>query len=149
VGCPAQGIKPLGSFEEWSTLIRQALIWAGEADPCAGRQDIEAESDPQYEALNSLLTAWYGRYGNEPKTVKQVKEDLDAHTVREDGRWFVSPEWRDLHSALSTLDRHGEINVQAIGKALRSWKGRMIGGKRLMSIGQDRTTAKIWRVESA
>jgi hypothetical protein len=148
-GCPTQGIKPLGSFEEWSTLIRQALIWAGEADPCAGRQDIEAESDPQYEALNTLLTAWFARYGSAPKTVKQVKEDLDMHTVREDGRWLVSPEWRDLHGAIAALDRHGEINAQAIGKALRTWKGRIIGGKRLMTMGQDtKSKTMVWHVEA-
>src|SRR5215813_1272359 len=31
--CPAQDIAPLGSFEAWSNLVRQALIWADEADP--------------------------------------------------------------------------------------------------------------------
>lgn len=148
-GCPTQGIKPLGSFEEWSLLIRQALIWAGEVDPCAGRQEIEAESDTDYEALNSLLTAWYDHYRSEPKTVKQVKDDLDAHTTydRDAGRDVVHPEWRDLHSALATLDRHGEVNARVIGNAMSGWKGRMIDEKRFVIIGVDRSRAKLWRVE--
>jgi hypothetical protein len=57
-GCPAQGVTPLGSFEQWSDLIRQSLIWAGEADPCEGRKGIEAESDPEYEKLATLLQTW-------------------------------------------------------------------------------------------
>ena len=44
----------MGSFEEWSDLVRQALIWAGEDDPNEGRKNIEAESDPQYEHLATL-----------------------------------------------------------------------------------------------
>src|SRR5262245_12391616 len=28
-GCPSQGVTPFGSFEAWSDLIRQALVWAG------------------------------------------------------------------------------------------------------------------------
>ena len=32
-GCPAQGLTPFGSFEAWSDLIRQALVWAGGRTP--------------------------------------------------------------------------------------------------------------------
>ena len=35
-GCPFQGVKPLGSFEEWSRLVRQALIWAGKQTHAQG-----------------------------------------------------------------------------------------------------------------
>ena len=31
-GCQA-GVTPMGSFEQWSDLVRQALIWAGEPRP--------------------------------------------------------------------------------------------------------------------
>ena len=41
--CPPAGHYPLsGSFEPWSNLVRQALIWCGEADPCEGRKTLEA-----------------------------------------------------------------------------------------------------------
>lgn len=32
-GKPDQGAIPLGSFEEWSRLVRDALLWLGRADP--------------------------------------------------------------------------------------------------------------------
>jgi hypothetical protein len=148
-GCPSQHIKPLGGFEAWSTLIRQALIWAGEADPCIGRQDIEAESDPQYEALNTLLTAWYGRYGTTSKTVKEVKEDILAHTVQdaETRRLIIQPDWRDLHSALVNLDQRSEFNERSIGNALRVWKGRMIGNKRFAMLLDRHAKVNLWRIE--
>ena len=57
-GCPAQGITAMGSFEQWSDLIRQAVVWAGEADPGEGWKDLDAESNPEYEQLAQLLDAW-------------------------------------------------------------------------------------------
>jgi hypothetical protein len=54
-GCPSQGLTPFGSFEAWSDLIRQCLVWAGEADPNEGRKDIEATSNPEFETLAVLL----------------------------------------------------------------------------------------------
>ena len=146
-GCPAQDVTPLGSFEEWSRLIRQTLIWAGEDDPCAGRVDIEAESDPQYEALEGLLSAWSARYGTTAISVKEVREDIEAHTAPDGHRTIIHPDWRDLHTALVALDRRGAFNPDAIGKALKRWKGRMLNGQRFVSTEQNRDKHRLWRVE--
>src|SRR5262249_20367764 len=75
-GCPPQGLTAMGSFEEWSTLIRQALVWAGEADPNEGRKGLEAESDPEYERLAQLLAAWERCYPSGAKTLKEVSADI-------------------------------------------------------------------------
>jgi putative DNA primase/helicase len=150
-GCPRQGVKPLGSFEAWSHLVRQGLIWAGEADPCEGRREIEAESDPQYEALSTLLSAWHARYGSESRTVKAIKADLENHMVQEQGsgRWIVHPDWRDLYEALASLSKGGkDIDARAVGYALRGWQGRLVDGRRLITPGlepHDKTT--LWCVE--
>ena len=40
-GKPAQPITPYGSFEEWSGLVRSALVWLGETDPCLSRAALE------------------------------------------------------------------------------------------------------------
>jgi len=145
-GCPPQGIKPLGSFEAWSVLIRQALIWAGEADPCAGRQDIEADSDPEFEAFNRVVATWYSCYGPQAKTVKQVVDDIDRHTKSA----LVSSDWHDLQDAVGTLDPNYPsrgLNTKLIGLALRAWRGRMVGGKRLVKVRTDRNGVVEWRVE--
>ena len=38
-------LKPFGSFEAWSNLVRGALVWLGEPDPCITRKHIAAD-DP-------------------------------------------------------------------------------------------------------
>jgi putative DNA primase/helicase len=146
VGCPSQGIKPFGSFEEWSAIVRQALVWAGEVDPCDGRKDLEAESDPDYEALSTLLTTWYACYGTRSRTLKQVVADIRRHTQAS----LMSSEWDELQDALGNLDANytGQgLNTRVIGEALRSWKGRLIDGKRFIKASTDRKGLVEWRIE--
>jgi hypothetical protein len=153
------GIKPFGSYEEWSDLIRQSLIWAGQPDPCAGRGDIEAESDPKYEMQRVVLSAWHDCYKELAKTLQEVKDDIDNHTTREmeegddgklrpTGKWLVDPAYRDLQSALLTLDKHGKsIDLRAIGYAFRGWRGRVLADLRLEKAGEDRLGIIQWRVK--
>jgi hypothetical protein len=145
-GCPSQGVSALGSFEEWSTLVRQALIWAGESDPCLGRQDIEVESDAHYEALSTILAAWYACYDTQAKTLRQVAQDIQRHSQ---AAWLANP-WEELRDALGSLDPHDPgkgLNTRVIGEALRGWKGRLIGDKRFVRAGMDRNKSVQWRVE--
>lgn len=48
--------KAFGRFEDWSNLVRGALIWLGEADPCKTRESIIA-TDSDRDALGRLLDA--------------------------------------------------------------------------------------------
>ncbi|MBI5725044.1 MAG: hypothetical protein HZA50_13870 [Planctomycetes bacterium] len=57
-GRPAQGLKPFGSFEGWSDLVRQAVVWVGLPDPCLTRIRLAETSDTSTDALGQLLTAW-------------------------------------------------------------------------------------------
>jgi putative DNA primase/helicase len=152
-GKPDQKLTAMGSFEEWSDLIRSTIVWTGEPDPCEGRKDIEADSDPAYEALHNFLTAWYARYGANARTVNELKHDLDAHTTYDSDakRVVVHYEWKDLHDAVNSMDKYArEVNVEIIGKALRSWKGRMVNGLRLVTAGEDsHNKRKRWKVVSA
>lgn len=148
-------IKPFGSYEEWSDLIRQSVIWAGEPDPCAGRGDIEAESDPKYEMQKVVLTAWYDRYGDAIRTLKEVKDEIDNHTTRElddrgkpTGRWIVDPAWRDIQSALLSLTKRGDdLDLRAIRYAFRGWAGRVLASLQLQKTGEDRLGVIQWRVK--
>ena len=148
---PKQSVKPFGSFEAWSNLIRQSLVWTDGQDPCEGRTNIEAESDPDYEQHHAMLCAWHDRYGTEPKTVKAIKADIENHMVKdaETDRWIIAPAWRDLHESLIALDKRGrEIDVRAIGYALRSWQGRVVAGKQLIKLENDRLGIAGWCVRS-
>src|SRR5262249_37745142 len=39
-GRPDMGLRPWGSFDGWSRLIRDALVWAGEPDPGQTRTEL-------------------------------------------------------------------------------------------------------------
>ncbi|MDZ4683817.1 MAG: DUF3854 domain-containing protein, partial [Planctomycetaceae bacterium] len=57
-GRPSQRLPEWGSFEGWSNLIRNALVWAGQPDPAAVRQELVDRSDVQAAALRSLIDGW-------------------------------------------------------------------------------------------
>lgn len=148
-GCPTQGLTPLGSFEAWSDLIRQALVWAGEADPCEGRKEIEATSNPEFEALNVLLVAWETCYGTREVTLRQVVEDTTQH-MQHVGPDTTRNAWNDLYDALESCDTRFDgkrLDNRRIGITLRGWQGRIIDGKRLVSPGHDRKKTTLWKIE--
>lgn len=54
--------------------------WSGEADPCAGRKDLEATADPAHDTHAAVLTAWHACYRSQAVTLKTVLQDLGIHT---------------------------------------------------------------------
>src|SRR5262249_40012159 len=127
----------------------QALVWAGEADPCEGRKDIEANSNPDYERLAVLLHAWHTCYGpHDIKTLKEVLADIDRN-AQHLGPESTSNQWNDPQDALGAYDPRYDgktLNSGVIGYALRAWQGRIIDGMRLVKAGELRRATK-WRVE--
>jgi hypothetical protein len=150
-GCPAQGLTPLGSFEAWSDLIRQALVWAGEADPCEGRKTIEAMSNPEYETLGALLYAWGECYQDKSITLNAIIDDCQMY-AQHTGPEIARNKWNELQDALGACDQRYDgkrLDARKIGNALRAWQGRVIDRKRLIMDGKDRTNKTLWKVQSA
>ena len=56
------GRPALGSFEQWSALIRDAMFWVGIEDPTGTIETIRA-SDPELRALTSVMTEWKKKIG--------------------------------------------------------------------------------------
>lgn len=54
-GRPCQHLKPLGSFEGWSDLVRQSVVWAGLTDPCEGRDALVQFADTSREEHGQLI----------------------------------------------------------------------------------------------
>ena len=63
-------LEPFGRFEEWSNLVRGALVWLGEPDPCKTRAYI-AVDNPEHSDLGQLLAADCGdsRGGGPPMSL--------------------------------------------------------------------------------
>src|SRR5207245_7714093 len=49
---------PLGSFEDWSLTVRNALIWLGEADP-VGTIEESRGRDPVLAGMRAMAKAWW------------------------------------------------------------------------------------------
>jgi hypothetical protein len=147
MGAPKVKLKgAFGSYEEWSDLIRQALIWAGEADPNEGRLDIEVEADPLYEKHDSLLSAWEQCYNSDAKTLNQVAAEIRSMAA-------VPPNlpnnWNKLRDALGVFDKNydgAKVNTRVAGDAIRAMQGTVIDGRRFVKDGVEHGAAK-WKIE--
>ena len=56
-GRPDQHLKPWGSFEGWSDLVRNSIVWCGLVDPGETRTELRATSDSQAGSLRQMLVA--------------------------------------------------------------------------------------------
>jgi hypothetical protein len=57
-GRPNQGLAPMGSFEGWSELVRNAVVWAGLPDVRETQKRLAQHADSGLQALAQLLRAW-------------------------------------------------------------------------------------------
>jgi hypothetical protein len=57
-GRPSQDLKPFGSFEGWSRLVREAVVWVGLPDPCRTRIKLAESADTTGDSLQQLVSVW-------------------------------------------------------------------------------------------
>lgn len=122
-GQPEMGGKPFGGFSQWSDLIRGALMWVGEPDPCASRDAI-MDDDPELAQLRALLTLWWQDLKNEPiKTSKLIKNsqlnDTELYEVLDD---------------IAGEEKGSTINTRRLGHWLKRHKERIVNGLKLIQV---------------
>jgi len=57
-GRPDMHLRPWGSFEAWSDVIRNCLVWLGLPDPGDTRQELATTADSEPIALRKLIDGW-------------------------------------------------------------------------------------------
>jgi hypothetical protein len=117
------GLIPFARFEDWSNLVRGALVWLGEPDPLITRDAVVA-IDPVRENLAMLLEAWRKAIGYDKwVTAKQVIDTADG--VHDE----IAPgAAAELAAALDTISPHNEITSIALGRHLVQFDGRIVDG---------------------
>lgn len=124
-GRPQQGLTPWGSFEGWSEVVREAVVWAGMPDPGTTRQELAETADREVGSLRDLLDTWiqidpHG-YG---VTAAEIADRLRA-----------SPDGcREFRAALLELcpPKRGDLpDSRQIGNQFAHVRRRVIGGKAL------------------
>jgi hypothetical protein len=116
----ANGGDPLGSFGEWSYLVRDALIWLGEADPMDVMERTRA-ADPRLETLRGVVTAWRITFHNVEVRIK----DIVPMITEVDQTPAAAPELREAMLVFAGTGRGGVSPVK-IGGWLRQNLGRTI-----------------------
>ena len=144
-GSPDMKLPPWGSFEGWSKLIRNAIVWCGEPDPAIARKQLAVECDTEANSLRALLENWEHVDGTGTgitvgKLLATVMEadplDLPLQVVKE-----------ALMDLAPTAFGKGGGNAVSLGKRLKHFKGRVVG-KHQLSV-QDKGSGNLWRKRPA
>jgi hypothetical protein len=140
-GCPAKGLRTLGSYEDWCRIVAGAVYWATGVDPLVARDVLSASLDPRLEALRAMLIGLQYMTAVEPKKAVRASDILS--------RLRVSDPDADLAPALAAarnaLDLLGNAKpghaptARTLGMALTAFVERAVelpdsgGMARLMS----------------
>jgi hypothetical protein len=141
-GRPKKSV-PLGSFEQWN-MIRDALIWLDQVDPCDTKEAIEAD-DPEKDQLAAVLQHWHGVIGTDRVSTKELIDRADVAAKGLGGKAD-----NGLHATLRmvALGNKGdaEISADRLGKYLSRNVKVVVGNRRLIQQGK-RAGSKLWRLE--
>nr|WP_321984032.1 hypothetical protein [uncultured Lichenicoccus sp.] len=139
-GYPGQ-LPALASFEDWSRLVRSALVWLGCADPCESMQAVRTD-DPWLTELREMVGLWVATFGVGTKLTAR-----DAVDRCEDwsGGKYVHAEMRDALLRLAGV--RGQVDTKRLAWWLRSHEKRLIGTQRFRNMGDNGRGVAQWAVE--
>ncbi|QGY03581.1 hypothetical protein MMSR116_18065 [Methylobacterium mesophilicum SR1.6/6] len=123
----------LGSYEDWSDMVRSPLVWLGHADPVTSMETAR-EEDPELSAIRELFEHWreYLHLSSGYTTnaiIQAACEKGPGSSFDYNTQEFKAPEFRDL--LLRQAGDGGAVNSRRLGKWLSRIKGRVVGGHRI------------------
>ncbi|MCC7388309.1 MAG: hypothetical protein IT431_06035 [Phycisphaerales bacterium] len=145
-GRPDMELRPYGSFNGWSDVVRSAVRWLGLPDPCDTRELLEVAADTEKDALGRLIAAWHARA---PDGQGVGIAELIRQLYPTDGGWPADEAAIALRDAIEALvaSTPGKVpTARQLGNKLRTMKRRVIDGKMLDTDTQKTSKGQIWRV---
>lgn len=139
-GYPGE-LRPLASFEDWSRVVRSALVWLGRADPIDTMVKARAE-DPVTTALGGLLETWHDAAGGSSRTAGAMVEL--AQTRDPLGNLVYSALLEALREVAD--DRRGGIDTRRLGKFLGRYNGRVVDGLKIAASDDTHAKQRTWKV---
>ena len=118
VECPA-----LGSYGQWSQVVREPLIWLGKADPVKS-MDAAREADPVRNAVRDLIAIWKEKL---TVGVGYTAVELNESAYETHSGEFIRPELRDV-LLLQAGNARGDIDTRKLGNWLVAVKGQIHHG---------------------
>jgi putative DNA primase/helicase len=137
-GQPGQ-TAPLGSFEQWSRTVRDALVWYGEPAPVLSMEETRAE-DPERMKTATLMREWWKVIKDDKVRVKQVLDVAFKLKEGNEGTGFHERELRNLdfkEALVAVADNGvGRVDKQDLANWLGKHKNRIIDGFKIVSAGK-------------
>lgn len=142
-GKPRHNLAPWGSFEGWSRVVREAVVFAGLPDPGETRQALQSAADRDAGAMAALLSA-LERMDPDRRGVTTA-DILEAVKPRDPKA--ILPDWAaELRAAVEDLC--GKLDGRALGYRFRHFQRRNFGGRMLDKHGAPHGSSR-WVVLAA
>jgi hypothetical protein len=126
--------EPLGRFEDWSNLVRGALIWLGEPDPCGTRSFI-VERDPVRNELGALVAAWLSSIG-EGRLVTSNEVILKSNDRQNEAL---------RHALAAILPK--DVSAKGLTGYLSDYDGRIVDGRCIRKFYDRHTKVSKFRLD--
>lgn len=141
-GAPQLTRFKLGSFENWSDIIRSCVIWLTGED-CVEAQNHMRDNDHQSNIKVALINGLYelnGMRSSQGMTTSQIIAVLSS-----------SPDslYLTLKEALTTINQNSKRDPSSVlSYKLRSLKNSVVGGKKLIGVNNKDTGIMSWKIEN-
>jgi hypothetical protein len=137
-GRPRHGLPAWGSFEGWSGVVREAVVFAGLPDPGETREALQQNADQEARAMGVILDGLqqmdpHQRGVTTGAVIGRIKDTTGA------------PEWvENLRAGVEDLC--GKLDSRALAGRFRQFQRRNFGGRMLQKASVDRTNSNRWVV---
>jgi len=134
-GRPTHNLPNWGSFEGWSGVVREAVVFAGLEDPGLTREELQRTADRDAASMETLIEGMQRLDPNRHGTTaaELIKRCQDG--PEENG---------EVRGAIEELC--GKLCGRKLGGRFKHFQRRNFGGKMLDKAGEDRTKTNRWAV---
>jgi putative DNA primase/helicase len=134
-------VPPFAGFEDWSRLVRGALVWLGRADPVGTQEGLRA-ANPAAAALDVVMEAWAEGLAQTGGPHKMIDRWL---TTRE----LVESLYPPLAEALREVTHAREferVSAVKVGMFLKKNADRVRNGMKIISSYDSHSKQQRWRL---
>lgn len=145
-GRPNLAKGQFGSFEDWSGLVRNAIVWLAEekigevVDPVLAI-DRQAEDDDDSRDLSLMLESWYEVFKNAPCSINKALEKVENASSGEEE---VDEKFKSLRDAFAAVARIGDrFDSRRLSRFIGGHEGKVVNGKKFIR-SEKKTGGVVW-----
>ncbi len=136
-GCPEQDVVPFGSFEGWSRVVRDALVFAGLPDPVRTDGAVGENANPERVAIAAIIAGL--------ERLDPVRRGILVSAI---AAAIQQPEYADMRVAFNELGgvKFNQNPAASIGQVLSRVRRHVVDGKFIDRAPKKTNAGVLWRV---